>query len=144
MPLDAVLAVSFCSSFKHPFSFPFACVEGPSFPVKEPFTDLLVSYCGVFTGVWCVCCTGSPSGLVGGCLPGVGLHLLTERSIILALVCLLCLGRWTRTIRRSSPCLIFVSVVATLQSLNELPEAPSESHKIRGFRAALDDDEQPA
>ena len=37
----------------------------------------------------------------------------------------------------------FVSVVAILRSLNELPEAPSESRKIHGFRAALEDDEQP-
>ena len=36
----------------------------------------------------------------------------------------------------------FVSVVAMLQSLNELPEAPSESRKIRGIRAALEDDDQ--
>ena len=35
-------------------------------------------------------------------------------------------------------------MVATLRSLNELPEAPSESRKIRGFRAALEDDDQPA
>ena len=34
-------------------------------------------------------------------------------------------------------------MVATLFSLNELPEAPSESRKIRGFRAALEDDDQP-
>ena len=38
----------------------------------------------------------------------------------------------------------FVSMVATLQSLNELPEAPSESCKIRGFCAAFEDDDQPA
>ena len=31
----------------------------------------------------------------------------------------------------------FVSFMATLRSLNEVPEAPSESHKMRGFRAAL-------
>ena len=37
----------------------------------------------------------------------------------------------------------FTSVVATLGSLNELLEAPSESRKIRGFRTALEDDEQP-
>ena len=37
----------------------------------------------------------------------------------------------------------FVSVVATLRSLNELPEAPSENCKIRSFRAALVDDNQP-
>ena len=38
----------------------------------------------------------------------------------------------------------FVSVVATLQSLNELPEAPSESRNICGFCAALENDDQPA
>ena len=38
----------------------------------------------------------------------------------------------------------FVSVVATLWSLNELPEAPSESCNIRGSRAALKEDDQPA
>ena len=38
----------------------------------------------------------------------------------------------------------FVSVVATLRSLNELLEAPSESHKTRGFCAALEDDDQSA
>ena len=38
----------------------------------------------------------------------------------------------------------FVPVVATLQSLNELPEAPSESRKICGFCVALEDDDQPA
>ena len=38
----------------------------------------------------------------------------------------------------------FVSVVATLRSLNELPEASSESHKIRGYHVALEDDDQPA
>ena len=38
----------------------------------------------------------------------------------------------------------FVSVVVILRCLNELPEVPSESHKMCGFRAALDDDEQPA
>ena len=37
----------------------------------------------------------------------------------------------------------FVSVVATLCSLIELLKAPSESHKIHGFRAALEDDNQP-
>ena len=36
-----------------------------------------------------------------------------------------------------------MSVMATLRSLNELLEAPSESRKIRGFRAALEDDDQP-
>ena len=35
-------------------------------------------------------------------------------------------------------------MVATLQSLNELLEAPSESCKIRGFPAALEDDDQLA
>ena len=35
----------------------------------------------------------------------------------------------------------FVLVVANLRSLNELPEAPSESCKIRGFRAVLEDDD---
>ena len=38
----------------------------------------------------------------------------------------------------------FLSVVASLCSLNGLPKASSESHKIRGFRAALEDDDQPA
>ena len=38
----------------------------------------------------------------------------------------------------------FVSVVAILGSLNEFLEAPSESRKIRGFRAAMEDDNQPA
>ena len=38
----------------------------------------------------------------------------------------------------------FVSVVATLWSLDELPEAPLESRKIHGFRAALEDDDQSA
>ena len=38
----------------------------------------------------------------------------------------------------------FGSVVAILRSLNELPEAPSESCKILGFRSALEDDDQPA
>ena len=37
----------------------------------------------------------------------------------------------------------FVSVVVTLRSLNKLPEASSESRKIRGFSAALEDDDQP-
>ena len=36
------------------------------------------------------------------------------------------------------------SVVTTLRSLNELPEAPLESRKIRDFRAAMEDDDQPA
>ena len=31
-----------------------------------------------------------------------------------------------------------------MRSLNELLEAPSESHKILGFRGALEDDDQPA
>ena len=34
--------------------------------------------------------------------------------------------------------------MATLRSLNELLEAPSESRKIRVFCAALEDDYQPA
>ena len=38
----------------------------------------------------------------------------------------------------------FVSVMATLRSLNGLMETSSENHKIRGFWAALEDDEQPA
>ena len=38
----------------------------------------------------------------------------------------------------------FESVVTTLRSPNELPEAPSEGRKVRGFRAALEDDGQPA
>ena len=38
----------------------------------------------------------------------------------------------------------FVLVVATLQSLNELPEAPSENHKISGSLAALEDNDQSA
>ena len=38
----------------------------------------------------------------------------------------------------------FVLVVATLQSLNELPAAPSKSRKIRGFHVCLEDDHQPA
>ena len=33
---------------------------------------------------------------------------------------------------------------ATLRSQNELPGAPSENRKIRGFRAALEGDEQSA
>ena len=33
----------------------------------------------------------------------------------------------------------FISLVATLRSLNELPEASSESRKICGFHAELDD-----
>ena len=37
----------------------------------------------------------------------------------------------------------FVSVIATLWSLNELLEAPSESRKICGFRAALEYGKQP-
>ena len=38
----------------------------------------------------------------------------------------------------------FVSVVATLRSLSELPGTPSESCKIHGFHAAVEDDEQRA
>ena len=38
----------------------------------------------------------------------------------------------------------FVSVVATLQSLNHLAAASSESFKIHKFRAALEDDDQLA
>ena len=38
----------------------------------------------------------------------------------------------------------FVSVVAMMQSLNELPEAPSESRKIHEFHATSEDDNQPA
>ena len=38
----------------------------------------------------------------------------------------------------------FVSVMVTLQSLNKLSEAPSESRKTHGFRVALEDDNQPA
>ena len=38
----------------------------------------------------------------------------------------------------------FLSVVATTQSLNELPEALSESHKICGFHSALEDNDRPA
>ena len=38
----------------------------------------------------------------------------------------------------------FVAVVANLHSLNGLPKAPSESCKIRGFRAVLEEDGQPA
>ena len=37
----------------------------------------------------------------------------------------------------------FLLVVATLHSLNELLEAPSESRKIHGFRTAFEDDKQP-
>ena len=35
----------------------------------------------------------------------------------------------------------FVAVVANLHPLNGLPEAPSDSRKIHGFRAALEDDD---
>ena len=38
----------------------------------------------------------------------------------------------------------FVSVVSHLRSLTGLPEAPSEGRKIRGFIAALEDNDQPA
>ena len=38
----------------------------------------------------------------------------------------------------------FVSVVTNLRSLNELPEALPESHKIRSFHAAVELDDQPA
>ena len=38
----------------------------------------------------------------------------------------------------------FVLVVATLRSLNQLSEDPSESRKIRGFHVVLKDDDQPA
>ena len=38
----------------------------------------------------------------------------------------------------------FVSVVTTLLSLNKLPGSPSESRKLRGFWAAVEDDDQPA
>ena len=38
----------------------------------------------------------------------------------------------------------FVAVVASLHSLNGLSEAPSESYKICGFRAALEEDDQLA
>ena len=34
--------------------------------------------------------------------------------------------------------------MATLWSLNEPPKVPSESHKIRGFRVAFEDDDQLA
>ena len=33
--------------------------------------------------------------------------------------------------------------VSAMRSLNKLPEAPSESRKIHGFRAILEDDDQP-
>ena len=72
------------------------------------------------------------------------LLLLTIRDAVLVLARGLRLGAWMRTIRRSSLLLDFVSVVATLQFLNELLEAPSESCKIRDFRAASEDDGQPA
>ena len=36
-----------------------------------------------------------------------------------------------------------VSLVATSHSLNELPEAPPKSRKIRGFKSPLKDDDQP-
>ena len=48
---------------------------------------------------------GGP-GLLRGRLPGASLLLLMEKSIILAPVRLLCLGGWTKTIKRSSPRLI--------------------------------------
>ena len=38
----------------------------------------------------------------------------------------------------------FISVVAHIWSLNKLPEALSENQKICGFRAALEEDDQPA
>ena len=38
----------------------------------------------------------------------------------------------------------FMSVVTNLCSLNGLPEEPLESHKIHGFDAAVENDDQPA
>ena len=38
----------------------------------------------------------------------------------------------------------FASVVATMLSLIELPEAPFENRKIHGFWEALEGDDQPA
>ena len=46
-------------------------------------------------------------------------------------------------LQEGQPLLDFASVLGILCSLNGLPKAPSESHKIHGFRAALKDDDQP-
>ena len=78
-------------------------------------------------------------------LPVMGLGLLAIRGVILGLVHSSpsrhsrhadegCQGE-----QSSSD---FVSVVAHMQSLTELPEAPSENLKIPGFQAALEDDAQ--
>ena len=103
-------------SFQH--LFPFTCVRGPSILIKEPFVDSAVSLLwdlhkgGGVGGGGGGCRARSPLGIQGGpgllrgCLPGVGLLLLTERSIILTPVCILHLGRRMRTIKRNSSCLI--------------------------------------
>ena len=87
--------------------------------------------------------TRSLGTTVLGRLPGAGLLLLTGRDAVLDLAHSLCLDTdEDRQEEHSS--LDFVSVVATLRSLNEMPEGPPESRKIRGFQATLEDGDQPA
>ena len=91
---------------------------------------------------------GSPLGGRGslghlrGCLSGAGLLFLAERSILLTPIHLPSLSGWMRTVRRSSPLLTWCQLSPTC-ALNELLEAALESHKIRGFRATVEDDDQP-
>ena len=75
--------------------------------------------------------------------PGAGLHLLTFQDTALVLIRGLS-RRTNEDHQEKQPSLNFVSVVAILRSLNELQEVPSESLKIRGFCAALEDDNQLA
>ena len=114
-------------------------------PVLQYHGAIVLACVGLLLLLLGPCGRGCPgSRLVGriicsllGYLPGAGLLLLTVRDAVLILIH----GLLPRHVEEEQPLLDFVSVVATLQSLNELLEAPSESRKIRGFRAALEDDD---
>ena len=65
-----------------------------------------------------------------------------ERSVFIDPIRLLRLGE-DEDHQEEQFSLYFISVVVTLQSPNELPEAPSESRKIFCFWTALEEDEHP-
>ena len=73
-----------------------------------------------------------------GHFPDTVLVLLAIRGVILVLVRFLHLNMRTRIIRQA----VFFGLC--WQLISELLEAPSENRKIRGFRAALDGNDQPA